>query len=122
MTEYADGLKNTHSCSIDVIVDAKVKAIRLSMKTRHEMFLIFKQALSNIAENSNCTNSLINIDLVKHMLVLKIWDKREQYDARSFQHHVQMDDMRKRAAEINADIDIETDNKGIAVILKVPVD
>jgi ligand-binding sensor domain-containing protein/signal transduction histidine kinase len=121
MTEYADGLKNTHSCSIDVIVDANVKSIRPSMKARHEMFLIFKQALSNIAENSSCTSSLINIDLVKHNLVLKIWDKRDNYDTRTFQHHVQMDDMRKRAAEINAQLDIETDNKGIAVILKVPV-
>jgi nitrate/nitrite-specific signal transduction histidine kinase len=104
-----------------VIVDAKVKTVKLSMKTRHEMFLIFKQALSNIAENSSCTSSLINIDLVKNNLVLKIWDKRSNYDTRTFQHHVQMEEMQKRAAEINALIDIETDTRGIAVMLKVPV-
>ena len=121
MTEYAEGLKNTHSCTIEVIVDEKVKTVKLSMKTRHEMFLIFKQALGNIAEHSSCTNSIINIELTKGKVVIRIWDKRSNYDAKYFQHHVQIEEMQKRANEIAALLDMETDTKGITVQLTVPV-
>jgi ligand-binding sensor domain-containing protein/signal transduction histidine kinase len=121
MTEFAEGLKNTHSCIIEVIVDEKVKSVKLNMKTRHEMFLIFKQALSNIAEHSSCTNSIINIDLVKNKLVIRVWDKRANYDTKSFQHHVQMEEMQKRATEINAKLEMDMDSKGISVMLSVPL-
>jgi hypothetical protein len=121
MTEYAEGLKNTHSCTIEVIVDEKVKLVRLSMKTRHEMFMIFKQALGNIAEHSQCTNSIINIDYLKSKVTIRIWDKRDNYDAKSFQHHIQMEEMQKRATEIDAELEMEMDEKGIALLLKVPV-
>jgi signal transduction histidine kinase len=121
MTEFAEGLKRTHSCEIDVIVDENVRSIRLSMKVRHEMFLIFKNALSNIAESSSCTNSIINIELVKSKLVIRVWDKRTNYDPRSFHHYIEKEEMQKRAAEINGTFDVHTNKEGIIIVLQVPV-
>ena len=121
MTEFAEGLKSTHSCEIDVIVDEKVRSLKLSMKVRHEMFLIFKTALSNIAENSSCTSSVINIDLVKFNLLMKVWDKRTNYDPRSYHHHIELEELRKRAAEINGTVDIHTDREGISIMMQIPV-
>jgi len=53
-------------------VEEKVKSVKLDMKAHHEFFLIFKEALRNIAENANGSLSLLNVDLSSVKLLLKI--------------------------------------------------
>jgi signal transduction histidine kinase len=120
MNEFTEGLKHSHGCSIELIVDPKVKFVKLSMKTRHDLFLIFKEALRNIAQNSSCTSSIVNIDLVKSTLSIKIQDKRSEFDIKSFEHNIQIDEMKKTAESIKALLDIQVDARGISIILQMP--
>src|SRR5439155_16614734 len=85
MQEFAEGLKNTHGCTIDLIVDERVKSLKLDMRTRHEIFFIFKEAMNHIVQHSNCTNSIINIDLSKSILSIKIHDNGTGFDIKSVQ-------------------------------------
>ena len=64
MTEFAQGLQKNHDFEIEMIVDNKVRSLELDMKSRHEIFLIFKEALKNVTahsmpfpENTDCISN-----------------------------------------------------------------
>jgi hypothetical protein len=121
MNEFAEGLKNTHSCTIELVVDEKVKSLKLDMKTRHEIFFIFKEVLINIIQLSTCSESIINIDLNKSTLQIKIYDNGTGLDLKAIQAKSEVKEIYKRADMLNADIDIQSDKKGTSVIMQVPV-
>jgi signal transduction histidine kinase len=121
MQEFAEGLRNSNGCTIQLVVDEKLKTLKLDMKSRHEIFFIFKEALNSIIEHSNCTNAIINIDLVKSNLMIKIHDNGTGVAIKSLQNSKAIKEMQKRADTLNALLDIQSDKKGIAVILSVPV-
>ncbi|MCR6720322.1 MAG: hypothetical protein NVV59_08495 [Chitinophagaceae bacterium] len=50
MMEFTDALRNRHAANIELIVDKKIQKLRLSMKTRHEFFLIYKEGIRLITQ------------------------------------------------------------------------
>ena len=71
MRESAEGLQHTYGTEIQIEIDEKVKSIKMDMRTRHELFLIFKEALRTVASNSG-SGSLVNADLSGGKLLVKI--------------------------------------------------
>jgi signal transduction histidine kinase len=120
MKECAEGLQNTHGTRIQMEVDEKVKSLKLDMKARHEFFLIFKEALRNIAEQANGSVSLINVDLSDGKLFLKIQNNEVNFNSGTEAEHSKKE-MRQRAKFINGELDILCDKKGVSIILLVPV-
>jgi len=49
MKEYAEAIQNTYPTDIIMEVDESIKKLKLDMKIRHGIFLIFKTALHTIA-------------------------------------------------------------------------
>lgn len=121
MNEFTEGLQNTHGCSIQLVIDRKVHSLKLDMKTRHEIFFIFKEALNNIIQHSDCADSVVNIDLVKSSLLLKIHDNGINMDIKSILNKNEIKETQKRARLLNAVLDIKSDKRGTTMILKVPV-
>jgi len=119
MKECAEGLQNTHSTNIQMEVDERVNSLKLDMKARHEFFFIFKEALRNIAEHANGSVSVINVDLSGGKLLLKIRNSEVCNSGIETEHGKK--EMQQRAAVINAELDIQSDNKGTSIILLVPV-
>ncbi len=68
-------------------VEEKVKSVKLDMKARHEFFLIFKEALRNIAENANGSLSLINVDFSSGKLLLKIQNSEANFNSGAEAEH-----------------------------------
>jgi signal transduction histidine kinase len=91
------------------------------MKSRHELFLIYKEALQNITQHSGATVILIQLDLVKSNLSLKINDNGSGYDQYIVAEGAGIKAMKNRAAVLNADFDIQSDKKGTSVLLHVPI-
>jgi glucose-6-phosphate-specific signal transduction histidine kinase len=120
MKEYADGLQSLHDTNIQLEVDEKVTSLKLDMKARHEFFLIYKEALRNIAMQANDSLSLINIDLSGGKLLLKIQNSELLFKS-SAETQQSKQEMKERAKLINAELDIQSDNKGVSIILLVPV-
>jgi signal transduction histidine kinase len=121
MTEFTDALKNRKQVNFETAVDEKIKSLQLDMKSRHEFFLIFKDALRSMAGYSNGTRILINIDLLRPKLSMKIQDNGSYDDPASVFSDNCMLNMIKRAEQINAVLDIQTDRKGVSVILLLPI-
>jgi signal transduction histidine kinase len=121
MQEFAEGLKNSSGCKILMEVEEEVKSLNLDMKTRHEIYFIFKEALHIIVQHSNCTSPIINIDLIKLALFIKIHDNGPAFELKSLHNSPGIVAMEKRARNINAMLDIHADKKGTSIILQVPV-
>ncbi len=121
MTEFGDVLKNLHGANIEIALDKKVRSLKLDMKTRHEVFLIFKQSLQTIVEYAGGKKTLVDIDLFKNKLSIKMHDVTASLDRNTEQIEQLVKEMYSRCAYIGADLDIQSSEAGVTIILLIPV-
>jgi len=121
MTEFADVLKNMFGAHIELALDKKVRSLKLDMKTRHDVFLIFKQALRMIVEFSDGKETLVHVDLFKNKLSIKLQDATANLEKNTAAVDQIIKEMHDKASLIQADLDVQYDQKGIAIILLVLV-
>ncbi|NII29241.1 hypothetical protein HB364_29445 [Pseudoflavitalea sp. X16] len=121
MLEFVDALINRHGANIDILVDEHVRSLQLDMKARHEMLLIFKEVLRNMVQESKGNHILINIDLIKSKLSLKIQDDGSYANEGDLFSAQALQVIGKRTSAIRAELDIQADRNGASVILLVPI-
>lgn len=119
MKEFVEALKNRHGTDLQMVVDNDVRSIKIDMATRHELFLVFKEMLREMVLRAPMGQLLINIDLIKSRLYLKIHGSGAGPEIAV--NSTAMAGMKKRVAAIGAELDVETDKTGVAVILLMPV-
>jgi signal transduction histidine kinase len=121
MMECAGSLKNQFGANIEIALDKKVRSLKPDMKTRHEAFLIFKQALTMIVQYSEGRHVQVHIDFFKNKLSIKIHDAGASLAKNTNESEEIIKDMHTRSSHIGADIDIQHDKNGVTVILLVPL-
>jgi ligand-binding sensor domain-containing protein/signal transduction histidine kinase len=121
MTELGDVLKNLYGANIEIALDKKVRTLKLDMKTRHEVFLLFKQSLQAIVEYAAGRKTLVDIDLFKNKLSIKLHDATATLDKNTEEIDQLVKEMYSRAAYIGADIDVQSGEAGVTIILLIPV-
>jgi signal transduction histidine kinase len=119
--EFVEALTSRHGVNIQMVVDNDVQSLKLDMESRHEFFLIFKEALRDMVQNTSGEDILINIDLIKSKLSLKIHDAGDNTGPSAILNGNTLKEIKKRAASIKAVLDVQTDVKGTSVILLIPV-
>jgi signal transduction histidine kinase len=121
MKEFAEMLHRRTNIPIDFAVDEKVRKLQPGMKTRHELFMIFKESLHKSTYHTGCSLVSVSIDLVKSKLLLKIKDDGKLLHLSPVVADSIFADMKKRAASIKASLDIQFDHKSTSIVLQVPV-
>ena len=86
--------------------------IKLSMNIRRELFLIFKEAVSNAARHSGCTNIEIDFHLENNSIFLNITDDGKGFDTENKTDGNGLENMRSRAAKNGGKFKIETKPEG----------
>lgn len=118
--EFADALKNRHQAQIDVRLDDKLKSLELDMKVRYEFLLICKEALRCLVQYSECRRLLVNIDLAKNKIILKILSQGCELDPNNDIIIDSKKQISRRVAQINASFDFEINKDQTSIILTVP--
>jgi ligand-binding sensor domain-containing protein len=121
MMEFTDAMKQRHGASIELVVDKKVRSLKLDMKIRHEFFLIFKEGIRMISQFANGKDTLINVDLFRTRLSLKLQDATARLDSNIEEIESCIKEINDRSSNIRAESDIQYDKGGIAIILLIPV-
>lgn len=121
MMEFTDALKQRHSGNIELTVDKKIHSLKMDMKVRNEFFLIFKEGLRMIVEHAGGRDTLINVDLFRNKLSLKLQDASARLDVKVDLIERSIKEINTRSAAINAESDIQYDKNGIAIILLIQV-
>lgn len=96
--------------------------VKLQPDTRRQIFLIFKEAVNNVARHSRCSRAEIFFYVEGAQLVLQVKDDGKGFDVTEDGDGNGLVSMRKRAESLQATLRIISDKgKGTSVTLRVPL-
>jgi len=125
MQTFASMILVPRGIQVDFKPDPELKAVQLNNEQRKNIFLIYKEAVHNIAKYADCKTVSIVLTRSGGNLALSIRDDGKGFDPQSFENGSieayngnGLKNMKARAIEINAVMNIKSSkNKGTAIEL-----
>ena len=125
MREFSTSLFELKGIAHTFDQPAVIPAISLSAETKNNIYLLFKEAVNNVAKHSQCTHVRVSTALEQNMLHLVVKDDGLGMDlgARTNGHGGNgLRNMRERAAEMRAVLHLVSDpGNGTTITLDVPL-
>jgi ligand-binding sensor domain-containing protein/two-component sensor histidine kinase len=122
MREFATSILEAKDIELDFKVDEKVNDVKLNMEARRDFFLIFKEAINNVAKYSHCSKCSIQISLHQHRLLLDIKDNGVGFDVNKADSGNGLSNMQKRAEALKGRTTVYSNpGEGTQVTLNMPV-
>jgi ligand-binding sensor domain-containing protein/signal transduction histidine kinase len=119
--EHSEALKTNFGTDIDIVVHEKVKHLQLDMNLRHDFLIICKEALQSLAPVSKGKSILVDIDLVRSKILLKILSIGFDTDE-SYTKLMQLKkSMTGKAEAMHASLNFETGKRETSIFLSVPL-
>lgn len=119
--EVAHAMQNRHSVIVDVLTDDNVSRLNLSMKTRHELIIIYKLALMMLVEELKSRQTTVQLDYDKPLLYLRVLSAGIELPKFDNPASKYIAEIKSRSAAIAAMVDIQQDEKGVYMVLRVRV-
>jgi ligand-binding sensor domain-containing protein/two-component sensor histidine kinase len=123
MREFATGVFEAKNIEYSFKVDEAVHDVKLDMEARRDLFLLFKEAVNNLAKYSKSKWAEVDIRVVKSSLIMTIKD-----EGIGFNNNAEVDggnglvNMKKRAQSLRGKLEIRSEvNKGTVITLDAPV-
>src|SRR4029079_4060811 len=122
MREFATSVLEAKDIDIEFTVDEKVHEVKLNMEQRRDFFLVFKEAVNNVAKYSMSKLAIIQIAARQHRLVLMIKDDGNGFDVNAADNGNGLGNMQKRASSLKGRLQLQSKpGEGTTVILNIPV-
>jgi signal transduction histidine kinase/ligand-binding sensor domain-containing protein len=131
MRRFASDVLSAKGISLEFYTPPYAPDIPLGANPRREMFLIFKESLTNIVKHADATQVRIEFDFSSKSLTLLITDNGKGFDSTRVESALfagqkgghGIFSMKKRAAEMNARFEITSgDKRGTVVNFELPLD
>lgn len=107
MREFAIPLLEAKNIAFDMDMQA-AEVIRPSLEIKRNIYLVFKEAISNVVRHSDCTEASIKARFNAKSFYLQISDNGKGFDERTPNSRNGINNMRKRAHLSGAKLEIET--------------
>ncbi|MES2777550.1 MAG: two-component regulator propeller domain-containing protein [Bacteroidota bacterium] len=120
MREFVEALNHQYGADIEILVDDKVKTLKLDMQFRHEAFILFKTTLEGLLK-AGASDCKIHIGVDKNLLVYTIQFNNDVFDVQQLNNLLQRKDFVKRMESIEAESGVELHKTNSSLILKLPV-
>lgn len=114
---YSDFL-NSMEISFGTVNLEKFSSVRLPMDYKQNLFLIFKEAINNSIKHSNCKKIILEANLNKDVLELRMEDDGKGMDLDNIKYGNGILNMKSRAKLIGGDLEIQSDNTGTKIKFK----
>lgn len=122
MREFATGVLEARNIDFTFRVDEEVQDLKLDMEARRDFFLLFKEAVNNLAKYSQCRHAIIDISIQRERLIMKIMDDGIGFDVQQADSGNGLFNMKKRAQSLNGQLTMESaPGQGTRVLLDVPL-
>ena len=123
MRDHAEEVFTSNGKELTFTAPAIDRDTRLSVDTRRDVYLIFKEAVNNAARHSGCSRVQVSLDSDAAGLILSVVDDGAGFDTGSEDQGNGLTSMRSRAERLGAKFDISSrPGKGTTVRLEVPHD
>ncbi len=122
MREYAAQTLESKNVRTDIHIDAQLLGTGLSMQQRRDFFLIYKEAVNNIAKYAGATLVTVDIRAEGHSLHLRIRDNGAGFDTARSRSTSGLRNMRSRAEALGGTLEINSSaGEGTAIHLRIPL-
>lgn len=120
MREYAAEMLEPNNINFAFKVSDDIEELRIPMQMRKDYFLIFKEAVNNLAKYSACSEALISIEKQQRNIITLIKDNGKGFNSSITTSGNGLRNMEERATAINGKIDIKTkEGEGTAVMITI---
>lgn len=118
MKTFASEILGAKDINFNFDFDKNLLQSKMKMDARRNFYLIFKEAINNIAKYSEAANAFVMVLQRENNLKMTIRDDGIGFDMALIQHGNGLNNMQQRAAEMRAQLKIESiTNKGTSVEL-----
>jgi signal transduction histidine kinase len=122
MRRFASDLFTARQIEFSFNAPGEEQALKIGADLRRQVFLIFKEAVNNIARHSGCAAAEIELHLEAGWLALRLADDGPGFDPAGLSEGQGLASMRARAEGLGGELQINSNNgRGTTVLLKVPL-
>ena len=108
MLHYAAQLLESNSIELNAEIAPEVEQLKLSMKQRRDLYLIFKEAVNNMVRHSNASRAFIHFELSGPTLIMRIADNGSGFDTVPTGWQNGLKNMQQRAGEHKWNLEIRS--------------
>jgi signal transduction histidine kinase len=125
--QFASDVLEAKAINWDFQVEPELEKIKLDPERRRHLFLIFKEALHNIARHAGCHNVRLSLTVSHNQLWGEIRDDGRGFtaqggDAAPSTNGHGLENMRRRAAQVGGRVNIESwPGQGTCIKLMIPL-
>lgn len=121
MREYISHTLEPKNVITKFVVDEKALQQSLSMQQRRDFFLIFKEAINNIAKYAMANEVLLQLHVEKNTIFLNIQDDGKGFDPAQVRSSNGLKNMQSRAEALGGRLEIQSAaGKGTGIQLEIP--
>jgi two-component system sensor histidine kinase UhpB len=122
MKEFASEILDNKNIDYSFHIADELKEVKLSPEIRKDMYLVFKEAVNNLAKYSKASSATISISRVNGSLDMLIEDNGTGFDISKLNSGNGMNNMKRRAEEHGGYFKIDSmEGKGTTVRLQIPI-
>jgi signal transduction histidine kinase len=122
MRRFASDLFTARQIEFSFNAPGEEQALKIGADLRRQVFLIFKEAVNNIARHSAATEAQIEMRIDNRWLTMKVVDNGLGFDSAQLSEGQGLSSMRARAEGLGGKLEITSNHgKGATVLLKVPL-
>lgn len=122
MRTLASEIFEAKDCNLHIAFDERLSELKLSMEKRKNFYLIFKEAVNNIAKYACCKDVWIEMRLKNKWVHLSVKDNGNGFDAAAMQHGNGLVNMKQRAALLQGGLQVISGvGAGTSIQLSFPV-
>jgi signal transduction histidine kinase len=122
MREFATEVLEAREVEVHFHFDEEANNIILNMEQRRDIFLIFKEAINNIAKYANATEVDIKVTYKAPQLLIAVKDNGKGFDVEKADNGNGLNNMQKRAEKLMAKYSITSKlNAGTTITLQMQI-
>jgi len=122
MRRFASDLFTARQIEFSFSAPGEEQALKIGADLRRQVFLIFKEAVNNIARHSACTEAQIEMRIENRWLTVRVADNGPGFDPAQISEGQGLASMRARAKELGGELQVTSnDGQGTTILLNVPL-
>ena len=120
LKEVAAEILESAEINYELHIQAELNEVKIPMEKRRELYLIYKEALNNIAKYSKCTHAKISLSKKAGRIEMEISDNGIGFDTSKINSGNGLTSMKERSEILKADFKITSEGgKGTTINLKI---
>ncbi len=119
--EFAAPLAESAGFAFEITAAGEIGQLNLPADVRRNLYLIIKEAVNNLAKYSDATQAGLSFERQKRVFRIIVQDNGKGFDPGLTSGRNGLKNMRMRAGEIRASLDIASSSAGTVLTLEVPL-